>query len=347
MIKTKAGKGDSHPVDILLAKDFYSRLKAAGIRKTGNQDENLNVFLRLDPKFPHLMQMKRVVKALEEVAQVEQKKMQEEHQKMIEKLENGEIPEPKKEPSKINKQGDNVIKEIEEEEEEEQPSLEESEQEEEEEPKPKKKKKGSKKKGKGKNMDLVRETGGFVNDYFSGAKGPSNKLAGVLGGYTALNTIEEEKHETQTSNYFREAAGVVTESDRDYDNTHLRGSKILDDPELINTSSKLGAGSPHRGDTEFEFPKQHQMQNHSSAKHSKGKASEILVDNGTPNEAKIRSDEKVKKNRGKSELDEDEIKQISIKYENADEDEQDEDYEEDHEPIDDLKDNKNDEEEEN
>ncbi len=30
------------------------------------------------------MQMKRVVKALEEVAQIEQKKMQEEHQKRIE-----------------------------------------------------------------------------------------------------------------------------------------------------------------------------------------------------------------------------------------------------------------------
>jgi L-fucose mutarotase/ribose pyranase (RbsD/FucU family) len=84
MIKTKVGKGDSHPVDILHSKDFYSRMKAAGLRKTANQDENLNKFLRLDAKFPHLMQMKRVVKALEEVAQVEQKKMQEEHQKKME-----------------------------------------------------------------------------------------------------------------------------------------------------------------------------------------------------------------------------------------------------------------------
>jgi hypothetical protein len=147
-------------------------------------------------------------------------------------------------------------------------SLEESEQEEEEEEKPAKRhrlKAKKKKKAAGKNMDLLREAGvgGFVNDYFSGAapgKG-SKGLAGVLGtGFTALNTIEEEKHETQTSNYFRDAAGnaaVVTESERDYDNTHLRGSKILDDPDLINTSSKLG-GSPHRGgEAEFEFPKQH------------------------------------------------------------------------------------------
>ena len=37
------------------------------------------------------------------------------------------------------------------------------------------------------------------------------------GGFTHLNTIEEEKHETQTSNYFREAGGNNTESERDYD----------------------------------------------------------------------------------------------------------------------------------
>jgi hypothetical protein len=78
MIKLKQPINESHPVDILAAKDFYSRMKAAGVRRTAKEDENLTKFLRLDAKFPHLMQMKRVVKALEEVAQVEQKKMQEE-----------------------------------------------------------------------------------------------------------------------------------------------------------------------------------------------------------------------------------------------------------------------------
>lgn len=58
-------------MDILPAKDFYSRMKAAGVRRTVKENESLSKFLRLDPKFPHLMQMKRVVKALEEVAQVE------------------------------------------------------------------------------------------------------------------------------------------------------------------------------------------------------------------------------------------------------------------------------------
>ena len=71
MIKCKVKSSESHPVDILHAKDFYQRMKAAGVRKTTKEDENLNKFLRLDTKFPHLMQMKRVVKALEEVAQVE------------------------------------------------------------------------------------------------------------------------------------------------------------------------------------------------------------------------------------------------------------------------------------
>lgn len=53
MIKTKQ---DSHPVDILHSKDFYARLKAAGVRaKSSKENESLNKFLRLDAKFPHLM----------------------------------------------------------------------------------------------------------------------------------------------------------------------------------------------------------------------------------------------------------------------------------------------------
>jgi hypothetical protein len=71
MIKCKVKSSESHPVDILHAKDFYQRMKAAGVRKTAKEDDNLNKFLQLDTKFPHLMQMKRVVKALEEIAQVE------------------------------------------------------------------------------------------------------------------------------------------------------------------------------------------------------------------------------------------------------------------------------------
>ena len=216
-------------------------------------------------------------------------------------------------------------------------------------------------------MDLIREAGvgGFVSDYFAGAsmgKGAKG-MAGVLGtGFTALNTIEEEKHETQTSNYFRDAAGgaggVITESERDYDNTHLRGSKILDDPDLINTSSKHGSSPRRGGETDFDFPK-----HHSSAKQStKAKASDILVEHGTPGKSGgkkrknlIRSDEKQVKKRMDDDDDEYEqdqeedeeddyaqdLQKDNIKYDEA-EDEDEDDYEEDinEEVGDDAKENK-------
>jgi hypothetical protein len=68
LVKTKKRENN---VDILQTKDFYLRLKIAGIRKTVKEVDNLNKFLCLDSKFPHLMQVKRVIKALEEVAQGE------------------------------------------------------------------------------------------------------------------------------------------------------------------------------------------------------------------------------------------------------------------------------------
>lgn len=145
------------------------------------------------------------------------------------------------------------------------------EEEEEEEKKQKRKKKKKAKKGKaGPNLDLLREAGigggasagyGYMNDYFSGASKAGNpKLALLMGGgFTHLNTIEEEKHETQTSNYFRDAAGngnaVITESEREYDNTtqhNMRGSKILDE-DMINSSHNSKGMSPGHNNNEFDF----------------------------------------------------------------------------------------------
>jgi len=71
----------------------------------------------------------------------------------------------------------------------------------------KKKKKKRAKSGPGaNNLDLLREAGvgggyGFMNDYFVGgnssAKGNAKlSMIGGGGGFTHLNTIEEEKHET-------------------------------------------------------------------------------------------------------------------------------------------------------
>ncbi len=50
------------------AKDFYLRMKLAGIRKTVKEHESLNNFLSLDKKYNNLFYVKKVVKALEEVA---------------------------------------------------------------------------------------------------------------------------------------------------------------------------------------------------------------------------------------------------------------------------------------
>ena len=57
-------------------------------------------------------------------------------------------------------------------------------------------------------------------------------------GYGQLNTIEEEKHETQTSNYFRE--GDSEREDSRMNASHqVRGSRILSD--LNNESENKGS----------------------------------------------------------------------------------------------------------
>mmetsp|Transcript_10160 Transcript_10160/g.10128 ORF Transcript_10160/g.10128 Transcript_10160/m.10128 type:complete len:80 (+) Transcript_10160:3383-3622(+) len=65
LVKTK--KRENY-VDIIQTKDFYLRLKLAGIRKTVKEIDNLNYFLGLDSQYTNLMHVKKVVKALEEVA---------------------------------------------------------------------------------------------------------------------------------------------------------------------------------------------------------------------------------------------------------------------------------------
>jgi len=137
-------------------------MKAAGVRRTAKEDENLTKFLRLDQKFPHLMQMKRVVKALEEVAQIEQKKMQDEIQQKKALTSDEKADEDKAEAEKAI-----LVAAISEDEEEE-------EEEEEVETKKKGKRRGCKKKKPTANLDLLREAGvgagyGYMNDYFNGA----------------------------------------------------------------------------------------------------------------------------------------------------------------------------------
>ena len=105
------------------------------------------------------------------------------------------------------------------------------------------------------NQDLMRETGSYgyssgMQDFYGGSggprQGPSQAKMALLMGYTHLNTIEEEKHETQTSNYFREIGETSERDDSNANQTNVRGSRILDDMELNNSGgSKI---SPNRHD---------------------------------------------------------------------------------------------------
>ena len=52
LVKTKKKENN---VDILQTKDFYLKLKLAGIRKTLKEVENLNKFLCLDSKYTNLL----------------------------------------------------------------------------------------------------------------------------------------------------------------------------------------------------------------------------------------------------------------------------------------------------
>lgn len=163
------------------------------------------------------MQVKKVIKALEEVAQGEQLKLQEEMiKKQEEMLKNGGLI------------GSGIVEEANEDEEEDDGDIGEDE---------KKMKKamaakaaglesGAGAKKLGNNSDLIRETGGGLglmpssvltggpSGYSMGMSGggydygmmrgaPPSKIQ-MLMGFNHLNTIEEEKHETQNSAYFRD-----------------------------------------------------------------------------------------------------------------------------------------------
>ena len=91
--------------------------------------------------------------------------------------------------------------------------------------------------------------GGLSNPYDYGmrAGGPSAKMA-LLMGFNHLNTIEEEKHETQTSNYFREGGESERDDSKNLNTTNLlaKGSKILDDDLYLDQSETKN--SPDRND---------------------------------------------------------------------------------------------------
>ena len=83
--KVKTKKREFH-LDVLKFKDFYLRVKIANIRKRLVENESLNKELCLDQKTQkEFINVKLMVKALEEIAEEEQKALIEE-EKVAEKL---------------------------------------------------------------------------------------------------------------------------------------------------------------------------------------------------------------------------------------------------------------------
>jgi len=63
-------------VEVIKLQEFYLRLKLASIRKKLNSNDTLNEFLAIDGKvFPDFIQVKRMIKALEIIAEGEQETM--------------------------------------------------------------------------------------------------------------------------------------------------------------------------------------------------------------------------------------------------------------------------------
>jgi hypothetical protein len=59
-------------VEIIKSPDFYLRLKLASIRKKLKQNDSLNLFLAIDgEKFPGMVHVKKMIKALEAIAEGE------------------------------------------------------------------------------------------------------------------------------------------------------------------------------------------------------------------------------------------------------------------------------------
>lgn len=70
-----------YTVDTLSVKDFYLKIKIANLRKTLQENASLNAELCLDPKLhTDKFNMKTFVRALEDIAEVEQEKMFEEEE---------------------------------------------------------------------------------------------------------------------------------------------------------------------------------------------------------------------------------------------------------------------------
>lgn len=212
-------------VEIIKLHDFYLRLKLASIRKKLKDIPSLTAFLAIDgTKHPGYVQVKRMIKALEIIAEKEQELMikeQEEKEKLEKEKAEKEAAEraakglPPLTPEEI-----------------EAAKLEKLAAE---------KGKDAKEKDADKDKDAITGKKGGLDDMLKlqgkaspkgGDKEGKSKFASHAGPTTQLNTIEEDLHETQTSHYSYQVKEGEN-SDRDGSrhqlstSNHLRNSNVL------------------------------------------------------------------------------------------------------------------------
>lgn len=74
LVKTKQqnAKGGARKVEIIEAKDFFEYLQARGVRKSAKPHAELQKLLQLDPNYPELILVKRLSKAIDEIAKNEE-----------------------------------------------------------------------------------------------------------------------------------------------------------------------------------------------------------------------------------------------------------------------------------
>ena len=219
-------------LDVIKVKDFYLRIKIASIRKRLTENDSLNNELCLDKNtHPTIFNVKNMVKALEEIAEEEQAIMmkQEKEARAAKAKEAKANAEGDSEPDTPKSgQGDTTPKEK---------AKDNAADNKYSEDKNSDAKAKAKKEGledyftPGSSSDVMR----FGNSRIGSSDSSSSpgRSPGTVSGpahFVHLNTIEEEKHETQTSCYFDGTS--EREDSRLMGSNNLRGSNIMKEFDL-------------------------------------------------------------------------------------------------------------------
>ena len=221
--KIKTKKREFH-LDVLTFKDFYLKIKIANIRKKLTDNESINNELCLDKKTHRdTINVKLMVKALEELAEEEQLVLIEEEKEEAERLkkakeekkketigEGSEVETPRSDAeaqTRANEEG---------------------------------KESGQTPKKKD-SMKELKDSYGLEMTRFGNAniRSKNGTQSPMLGQFAHLNTIEEDKNDTQTSNYVDGAS--EREDSRLLSSNQLRGSNMagleFDEGESHRTST--------------------------------------------------------------------------------------------------------------